>query len=949
MNPTRKVSHPAGAPVRLYLLGAFRLEREAKLVRLATHKVESLLAYLALFPHAHSRDQLTTLLWGDSTDDRARNSLRNSLTSIRQALGDDSLLTDREAVQLNLDLPFWVDAAQVAHLMSLDLGTRDSEIEQLVSALENYAELLPDFYDEWILRERERLRTQYLDALLRLAHHHREKSEYQNAIVLAQKVLAIDRANERAYQHLMFCLAAQGDRIAALKQYDECQKALREELDIEPSPETVALREQIEQSLIGSFTEPVLLTNLPNPLTSFVGREKEMYELKGLLSSTRLLTLTGVGGSGKTRLAIQIARDKLPNYKHGIWWVDLAPLSDPALVPQTVARVLGVQESSERTPVELLRLFIRDKSMHLVLDNCEHVIGACAELAETLLLGCPHLQILATSREALNVSGETVWRVPSLASPDPDHLPPLDQLAQYDSVKLFVLRAIASSQDWKLDNNASAVAEICARLDGIPLAIELAAARVKLLKVEHIAARLNERFALLTDGSRTALPRQQTLRATVDWSHDLLPESTRKLFQRLAVFAGGWTLEAAEEVCADSHLSRTEVLHELSRLVDRSLVVVETQNEETRYRYLETIRQYAQEKLEATDEGNATRSRHLDYFLKFAKEAEPKLYRPGQIQWLDRFDIEHDNLTAALEWSLGQERVEKGLRLAADLCQFWQVRGYMNQGRAWLETLLAKGSEAPAFVRAEALTGAGFLSFSVMDIEKATAFSESALALYRELGDKIGIAYPLVWLGRSAAHQGDYARAQTLAEQALVLNRELKDRWGEAVAFYTLADIAYRQDDYGQAEAFEAEGIALAREVGNLVSAGRHLSRLGRIAHAQDNVERAVALINEGLIICWQAKDYPGIAGAFTSSAGIALARGALAQAARLLGAAETLREFRGAGGLMYYLTDYERSGADLHSRLDEATCESAWAEGRAMTLEQAVNYALENLKSTLD
>ena len=536
------------AKIRLYLLGSFRLERDSRAINLPTRKVESLLAYLALFPKPHSREHLAALLWGDSTDAQARHSLRTALAAIRKELGEEILITDRESVQL---VPIWVDANEIERL-------KTRAATDLQSLIPDFRDLLPDFYDDWIIRERERLRAIYIDTLLRLAQHHREKSEYVRAISIAQKVLGIDRANENAHQHLMFCYAAQGNRIAALKQYDECKKILRDELNAEPSSETTALRDQIMQELTGALAREAALTNLPNPLTSFVGREKEQRELRRLFEKTRLLTLTGVGGCGKTRLAIQVARDYVNDFKNGVWWVELAALGDAARVPQSVAKVLGVQESREHALTEMLTLFIRDKAMLVTLDSCEHLIAACADLAEKLLLACPNLKIIATSREALNVTGETIWRVPSLAVPGIAHLPPADELTRYDAIQLFVQRASALEPRWELNGNASAVVQICARFDGIPLAIELAAARVKGLTVEQIAARLDDRFHLLTSGSRTALPRQRTLQAAIDWSYELLSESERTLLRRLSVFAGGWTLEAAEAVCSEQSTVNSE-------------------------------------------------------------------------------------------------------------------------------------------------------------------------------------------------------------------------------------------------------------------------------------------------------------------------------------------------------------------------------------------------------
>ena len=406
--------------------------------------------------------------------------------------------------------------------------------------------------------------------------------------------------------------------------------------------------------------------NLPSQLTSFIGREKEIAEIRRLLSPlsraeeageglgvrARLLTLTGAGGSGKTRLALQAAAQLLDAFPDGVWFIELAPLSDPALVPQSLLSTLGLIEQAGRSALAILTDFLQPKRALLVLDNCEHLIQACAQLAETLLRTCPTLYILATSREALGIAGETPYLVPTLTTPDPTHAN-LDTLPQYEAVRLFVERAQTAWPGFALTNdNTPAVAQVCHQLDGIPLAIELAAARVKALRVEQIAARLTERdrFRLLISGTRTALSRHQTLQALIDWSHDLLSEPERALLRRLAVFAGGWTLEAAEAVCVGDGIEADKVLHLMTQLVNKSLILAEReQGKEARYHILETIRQYASERLLKAGEGEQLRSRHLDFFLRWAERVEPDVRGPQQLKWLDQFEIENDNLRAALE------------------------------------------------------------------------------------------------------------------------------------------------------------------------------------------------------------------------------------------------------------------------------------------------------------
>jgi non-specific serine/threonine protein kinase len=425
--------------------------------------------------------------------------------------------------------------------------------------------------------------------------------------------------------------------------------------------------------------------NLPVQPTSFIGREREQADVLALLDRAPLVTLTGAGGCGKTRLALTVAGSLLPEYPDGVWLVELAALVDPILVPQTVARVLGLQEQPGRTPLEMLTSYLKHRRLLLVVDNCEHLVGACADLAATLLRSCPQLRLLATSREALEVAGEALYRAPSLSMPDLAQLPSPDRLTQYEAVQLFLERAQARRADFTLTaRNAQAVAQVCVRLDGMPLAIELAAARIGVLPVESIAARLDDRFRLLTGGPRTTLPRQQTLRATLDWSHDLLSRPEQALLRRLAVFAGGWTLEAAESVCAGDVVVEGEILDLLSALVNKSLVQAEGADSHHRYWLLETLRQYTLERLEAMGEEAAVQDLHLAYFLALAEEAEPQLRGPAQGCWLDRLEVEHDNLRLALGWALERHAEDGGLRLAGALWGFWSYRGHLAEGQGWL-------------------------------------------------------------------------------------------------------------------------------------------------------------------------------------------------------------------------------------------------------------------------
>lgn len=510
-----------------------------------------------------------------------------------------------------------------------------------------------------------------------------------------------------------------------------------------------------------SLENTLFPNNLPQQLTSFIGREKAMAEVKSLLAKTRLLTLTGSGGCGKTRLSLQVAADVLEDYSDGVWLIELAPLTDPALVPQKVAQTLGIPEEAGQTIQQTLIESLKSKHLLLLLDNCEHLITACAQLTAALLRSCPQVKALATSREALGIAGEQTYRISSLSAPDPAQIPTPQSLSQYEAVQLFLERALLVKSDFAITNqNAPALAQVCYHLDGIPLALELAAARVRSLSIEDINSKLDSRFRLLTGGDRTALPRQQTLRALIDWSYDLLNAQEKVLWQRLSVFAGGWMLSAAEQVgmgenTAGESIEDWEILDLLTSLVDKSLVIAEELEGIARYRMLETVRQYGAEKLQASGEMEPVRGSHRDYFLALTEEIKPKLGGSEQAHWLEVLEAEHDNLRLALTFCLEEgDGGAAGLRLAGALAQFWMIRGHLSEGRQHLTAILSR-SIGPDYrtARANALNGSGTLALLQGDYAAAYTLHQESLALERELGDKRGIANSLNNLGNVAHDQ----------------------------------------------------------------------------------------------------------------------------------------------------------------------------------------------------
>ena len=684
--------------------------------------------------------------------------------------------------------------------------------------------------------------------------------------------------------------------------------------------------------------------NLPIQLTSFIGREQEIAEITRLLATTRLLTLTGSGGCGKTRLALQVAATLLEKFENGVWFVDLSALSDPALVPQAVASALSVPEQPGRTLAEALMGFLRSKSLLVVLDNCEHLVVSCAHLTEALLRVCPSLRILATSREALNIGGEVTLRVPSLSLPDPKAPVSAEHLMRYEAVQLFVDRVRIAQPAFALTGrDVPAVARVCRRLDGIPLAIELAAPRVTVLSVEQIAERLDDRFSLLTAGTRTALPRQKTLRATMDWSYGLLPEKEQVLLRRLAVFAGGWTLDAAEAVCAQEGVEEQEVLDLLAHLVDKSLVLVDERDSGLRYRMLETVRQYSRDLLLGAGESPAVRKRHLAWFLRLAEQAEPQLLGADQTVWFDRLELEHDNLRAALEWSLENGEAGAGLRLAGAVGRFWEVRGHLAEGRRWLEVVLRASGVAPTAARAKALKAAGNLvSFGQGDYASGRAFYEESLAIWRQMGNREGIATLLGNLGFVAYCQGDDASGHALYEESLAIRREVGDKWGTALSLNNMGSVATRRGDYAKANVLLQESLDLWQQMGDKHHVAMVLTNLGLVACGQGDYRLARSFLRDSLAIRRDVGDNLGIPESLEGFAGLAAALGRARRAARLFGEAEALRERIGAPLPYSERARYDRNLATARIRLGDAAFAEAWAEGRAMEKEEAINDALE-------
>jgi predicted ATPase/class 3 adenylate cyclase len=743
--------------------------------------------------------------------------------------------------------------------------------------------------------------------------------------------------------------------------------------------------------------------NLPRQATALVGREQETGKVLALLRrlDVALVTLTGAGGTGKTRLSLQVGAEALDDFPDGVWFVELASLTDHNFVVSTIAKALGVSEAAGKPLVDTLIEYLRDKELLLVLDNFEHLLDA-SRLVALILKTAPRVKVLATSRVRLNIYGEHEYGVPPLSLPTEGvwrstllaRPVSLETLTQYEAVRLFIERAQAARADFQMTiDNAPAVAEICVRLDGLPLAIELAAARVKVLPPQALLSRLEHRLKLLTGGTVDLPVRQQTLRDTLEWSYDLLNDEERKLFRRLAVFVGGRTLEAIEAVCNAEDDLGIDLLDGVQSLIDKSLLRQEEGvGGEPRFVMLETIHEYARDKLEESGEARVLAKEHAAYFLRLAEEAEPHLTSAKQQEWLLRLEEEHDNLRATLGWALARGEAETALRLGWSLSHFWQFLGYLSEGRKWLEgALQLPGAQQHALARALALVGAGYLAWRQHDFAAAIAYSrqsaaiwrqlqargesgpevvrglagaraiegisstflgdeagrarsEEALVLLRQADDKGGLAGALVvlGLGQVAIAQADYAAARAVLEEGVGLFRQWGDTWGLAQALNSLGDIARIEGNYARAEVLYEETLMLHRRLDSRADFPASLHNLGYATLGVGNARRAAAFFVEALKLYVDLKDQAGVVECLAGLAGVAGAEHQPERAARLFGAAEALREALNAPLWPAERADSERNKATARAQLSEEEFEKAWAEGQAMNMEQAIEYALE-------
>jgi non-specific serine/threonine protein kinase len=1036
--------------LRVQFFGEFRVWRDQEEVTLLLHRLgkpKPLLKILLAHPHRlFTQDELAEWLWPEMPRDAAIVNVRKRVSELRQVLepqldrGSQSqyILSKRESgYYFSPQARCETDTQEF--LQKWDAGQRLEQAGQYSLALREYeaAEALvrgdflaEDRYEDWAQALQAEWEERLLNLLERVAECHARLGQYDRALDACQKSLQRAPTRESVYRRQMLYFYLKGEPSQSLEAYQVCLHVLNERLEVKPSTETQELYQRIVEHNVPELPR-VIPHNLPRSLTSFLGREQELTQIKWALQQTRLMTLTGAGGCGKTRLALEVAGKLLNEYPDGVWWVELAALSNPYLVPSVVASALGLKDTAGRSISETLTSYLRPKNLLLILDNCEHLVRACGQLAESLLKVSPQLQILPTSREALGLGGETVWPVPPLATPRLQPLPTLKVLEQYGAVSLFVERAMASQPSFRLTRkNAMAVAQICTHLDGIPLAIEMAAARVRVLSVEQIAERLSERFQLLTAASATAYPHHQTLRATMDWSYQLLTKKEQGLLRRFSVFAGEFSLEDVGPVCAGKTpgvmaptIEATELLNLISHLVDKSLIFVTELGLRARYRMLETVRQYAREKLCDTGEAQIIYERHLDYCVTLAKQAFEAWYSPDEPRWYDRLDQAHDDLRAALAWALEQRKTESALLICKGIWQFWLARGHRSEAREWIKKALDQSHGLRTELYARVLNAAGRLACERGDYTEAREFHEQTMSIYQELGDKrgvgsqyvnlgviasyqsnhrlacslyeqavpvfrelgnrVGLANALANMGMAAGELGDYALARARLEEALQLRRELGDQQSIAYELGWLAFIAQQEEDYEQAMALRRESLAIFRTLNVQGGIAGALEQLGWIAFVQrdyqmahvyyeealeihkklgdkksiayelgsiaelilheGDLDRAPALYLESLALHYQLGVQDGLSRALRGLACVAVCQKQFERAARLFGAAEALHESIGARLNQRERAEREKQLALPRDILGPDRFTKLWNQGKAMPLDEAVQYAQDH------
>jgi predicted ATPase/DNA-binding SARP family transcriptional activator len=988
---------PPLAGLTLRLLGPVRVTLAGLPLSLAYEKLLALLIFLTVeAERAHRREFLADLLWPELDAAAARHNLSQALFHLRRLGGSDAepalLLTTRETVRLNPASATWVDVMAFRTLVN----QAGSTVEQLEAAIGLYEGGFGEGltirdsanFEDWVLQTGEQLRRQACDLLQRLSDPHTGAPDVAQACAYARHWVALDPLNEAAQRRLMRALANAGQRTAALVQFEQCRRLLEAELGVAPEPETIALYEALKLPASAAAVAPVapLRLNLPLAPTRLFGRDDDMAALAAALadSTVRLVSITGAGGVGKTRLALQLAADTAGAFADGVCWVQLALVREPALIFAALAQAMELPPSDARPPDELVRSGLATRHVLLLLDNCEHLLPDLATLVADLLATAPRLVILATSRSALHLSHERRYQLAPLALPSSEH-PPMAQLGAA-AAALFVERARAVRPGLELDHEA--ISAICRTLDGLPLALELAATRTRLLGPRELLARLERRLPLLRGGPRDLPERQQTLAATIDWSYQLLALAQQALFRRLAVFTGGWTVAAAEAVCADL-LAEDRVaagaLDGLEALLDASLIIeVAAEAGEPRCTMLETIREFAHGQLAAHGELVYAQELHARFVAGFATRASVGLNGPEQQAWLQRVDQERDNVHAALAWC-NEHAVGLGLRLAADLSRYWLMRGQRRAGRDWLERLLERTSqpgqpEPTSDERAYGLLISGMLSLFLDDLALATTRLHESVELYEPLDDDLNLAWALNNLGTVALQQGHYSEAEGYYQRSLALRRTINHTAGIAASLNNLAGIASAQGDHPAARSFYEQSLALFQQVGDQAHAAsvmghmaslllkqqdydearrlyeashaialelgikpglqQTLNGLAKVARLQQRFDQAKGYYQECVAEAVEIDHMAGLALSLVGLAVIAWEEAQLEQAAVLLAAATAITQHKQLTHMPSDQAEYEHYRDLARAALAPPAFKAAWAYGQTLTTEQIAALA---------
>jgi predicted ATPase/DNA-binding SARP family transcriptional activator len=858
--------------VNLSLLGPFQADLDGQPVHsFKAQKAKALLIYLAVESHhSHQRESLMTMLWPGFALQSAQQNLRQTLYLLRQSLPikDDTLdlfLVDRYTISWNPDVPLSLDITQFEELAV------SREITDRRQAADLYrGPFLADFYlpdsepfEEWVTSKRAYYFNTAQDLIGHLADDYIAAADWHAAEEITRRLIEIDKLQEPAHRQLIEVLARSGRRQDAIRQYNALRQLLKDELALKPDPETISLVDAIRE---GSLEEvaakeqveapaPVEIPpvsprhNLPHSLANFIGRQQEIEEIESLIRDHRLVMLTGAAGIGKTNLCLKVGRNLIDDFPDGVWMVELAPVNDPAFIPQAVASAMGVRVSATRSINEVLLDVLSENQSLLILDNCEHLIEDAAQFAESILTTTPNVRVLASSLEPFDIPGEMKYPVPPLSNPETSVSSTLRGWEQFDALRLFVTRAKAVAPEFEItEENIGAVVQICQRLDGIPLALELAAARVNVLSVADIAARLDDRFSLLIGGSRTAMPRHQTLRGMMEWSWDLLSQPEKDLLQRLSVFAGGMSLQAVEGVCCGEGIDPANIIELLTQLVNKSFVVAKRQpGQEIRYYLLETIRQYGIEQLEKQGLLKKYRNRHLATFVQLAAEAEPKLISLEQGKWIQKLSREIDNLRAALSWAK-QTDIDAGIQLISTTWRFWAY-AFIAEGGRWIEQLLAQAEDNldPAVKANALLLEARLNMWPLLDMKNTRELATQSLSIYQNLGDQLGIGRAMAVKGWSHYYD-DLNELDRLVGQSVEIFQRLEEPLDLAEAYWWLSH-GMERDHLPKAVAYLEKSLALFREIGHLVGIVNALENLAQLALFHGDFESPQEMLEEALSI----------------------------------------------------------------------------------------------------